>query len=138
VIHYVYVGHFARRGDFIEFRKEADGSSRPVVTGPLSAKAVQNVLKARGLTASSLPAEWGLWLEDGFMVCDRFTHSRDAIEVVRRLATETGCDVADYSSQSLLSPEELSFAWAPQGQPEQGGVQESRPEPITTAERSGD
>ncbi len=135
MIHYVYVGHFARQGDFIAFQKEADGSLRPVVTRPLSMEAMQNVLHQRGLTAASLPEEWGLWLDDGFIVCDRFTHSRDAIEVVRRLATETGCDVADYSSQSLMSPEELSFAWEPQVQSGNGNLQGNRAEPAAAADR---
>jgi len=137
VIHYVYIGHFAHQGDFIAFQKQADRSLRPVVTRPLSMETIQQVLHQKGLTTASLPEEWGLWLDDGFIVCDRFTHSPDAIEVVRSLATETGCDLADYSSQSLLSPEELSFAWEPQVQSGNGNLQRSRADPATTADLSG-
>ena len=136
MIHYVYVGHFARQGDFIAFQKQADGSLRPVVTCPLSIETIQHILQQRGLTSSSLPEEWGLWLEEGFIVCDRFTHHREAIEVVRRLATETGCDVADYSSQSLMSPEEFTFAWEPQVQSENGNIQGERDELAASVDRS--
>ena len=135
MIHYVYIGHFVRQDDFIAFQKQADGSLRPVVTRPLSMEAIQHVLHQRGLTATSLPEDWGLWFEDGFIVCDRFTHSRDAIEVVRRLATESGCDVADYSSQTLVSPDELSFAWEPQVQSGNGNLHGNRAEPPADAIR---
>lgn len=135
MIHYIYVGNFARLGDFIEFQKQADGALRPVVSRPLSREIIEDVLKQRGLTMSSIPDEWGIWLDDGFIVCDRFTHSRAAIELVRRLAKVTGCDVADYSSQSLMSPEELCFAWEPQVQSAEGKLLETRSEPIAAADR---
>jgi hypothetical protein len=135
MIHYVYVGHFARQGDFIAFQKQADGSLRPVVTRALSMEMIQQVLHQRGLTVNSLPEEWGLWLDDGFIVCDRFTHSREAIDVVRRLATETACDIADYSSQSLMVPEELSFAWEPQVQSQDGITHGNLAEQAAAADR---
>lgn len=136
MIHYVYIGHFARQNDFIAFQKQADGSLRPVVIRPLSMEAIQQVLLPSGRTAASLPEDWGVWLDDGFIVCDRFTHNRDAIEVVRRLATESGCDVADYSSQSLMSPDELSFAWEAQVHSGNGNLQGNRAESPTAARAS--
>jgi hypothetical protein len=138
MIHYVYVGHFARQGDFIAFQKQADGTLRPVVTCPLSMETIQFVLQQNAHTAASIPEEWGLWLDDGFIVCDRFTHSREAIEVIRRLAKETGCDVADYSSQSFISPKELSFAWEPQVEPENGSIHRNRVELVASADQPRD
>lgn len=134
MIHYVYIGHFARQGGFIAFQKQPDGSLRPVVTRPVSATAFQHLLHEKGHTATTLPQEWGMWLDDGFVVCDLFTHSRDAIEVARRLATETRCDVADYSSQSLMSPDDLAFAWERPVQSAHIELQENAGEPIATAD----
>jgi hypothetical protein len=110
MIHYVYAGHFARERGFIAFQKHADGSVRPVVQRALSMEAVQKHFGQYGLTSSEIPEDWGLWLDDGFIVCDRFTHRREAIELVRGLAAETGCDIADLSSLSFMTPKELRFA----------------------------
>jgi hypothetical protein len=126
MIHYLYVGHFAHQGDFIKFQKQADGSLRPVVSRPLSIEIIQNVLKQNGLTMSTIPDQWGIWFDDGFIVCDRFTHTRAAIELVRRLAIETGSDVADYSSQSLVSAADISFAWEPRVPSEKGNILNDR------------
>src|SRR5438132_341938 len=125
MIHYIYIGHFARQADFIKFQKQADGSLRPVVTLPLSMETVQQALKQLGSPWASLPEDWGLGLDDGFLVCDRHTHSREAIELVRLLAAQSGCDIADYSSQLLMSPAELTFAWEPQVEPEKKPIWEN-------------
>jgi hypothetical protein len=129
MLHYLFVGHFAHQGNFIRFNKLADGSLRPAVERSLSMDIIQKTLDKRGLSASSIPEAWGLWLEDGFIVCDAVTDNRQAIEFIRDLAQETECDLADYSSQSLWTPSE--WAREPPIQPPNGSVHDNRVEPAT-------
>jgi hypothetical protein len=128
MLHFLYVGHFARQGDFIKFTNHADGSLRPVITRPLQIEVVQNALEQKGLAVSSIPEEWGVWLDDGFLVCNPVSHNREAIELIRRLAEVTGCDLADYTSQTLMSPQE--FGWEPRVQTEKMSLLHNRVEPI--------
>jgi len=111
MIHYVYLGHFERAGNFIRFEKRADTKPawyRPVVLHPLAPMVLAELLAEKGLTPSTVPDDWGLsFEEEGFLTCDRHTRNRDARAFVKRLALRTGCDVADYSSLSLLSPDDL-------------------------------
>ncbi len=138
MIHYVYMGDFVHEGNFIKFQKQADGALRPVVSRPISTELVEDIFKQNGVTISSIPDEWGLWFDEGFVVCDRFTRSRTAIEIIRRLATETGCDVADYWSQTLISPEQLTFVWEPQIPSVNGSIQDHRNDAISTASAQSD
>jgi len=111
MIHYVYLGHFAREGDFIRFEKRGDTKPawyRPVVVGPLDQAVVAELLAHKGLTVATVPDDWGIaFTAEGFLTCDRFTPSREARDFVKCLALRTGCDVADYSTLSFVSPEEL-------------------------------
>src|SRR6266446_7665149 len=111
MIHYVYLGHFDHEGTFIRFEKRADTKPvwyRPVVVLPLDPTVIAELLAEKGLTPSTVPEGWGLsFEEEGFLACDRHTRNRDAKDFVKRLALRTGCDVADYSSLSLVSPDEL-------------------------------
>jgi hypothetical protein len=111
MIHYVYLGHFDHKGDFIRFEKRGDTKPawyRPVVVRPLDSAVIADLLAEKGLTPSTVPNDWELSFEDeGFITCDRYTGSRDARDFVKRLALRTGCDLADYSSLSLVSPDEL-------------------------------
>jgi hypothetical protein len=111
MIHDLYLGHFDRQGDFIRFEKRGDSKPawyRPVVVAPLDPAAIAELLAEKGLTPSRVPADWGLsFEEEGFLACDRYTASSEARDFVKRLALRTACDVADYSSLSLLSPGEL-------------------------------
>jgi hypothetical protein len=111
VIHYVYLGHFDKEADFIRFERHADTKPawyRPVVVQSLDQSVVADLLAEKGLTPSTLPDDWGIAFDqEGFVVCDRFTRNRDAQEFVNNLASRTGCDVADFSSLSLVSAEQL-------------------------------
>jgi hypothetical protein len=129
VLHFLYVGHFAHQGNFIKFNKLADGSLRPAVERSLSMDIIQKTLNQRGLSASSIPDEWGVWLDNGFIVCDAVTHSRAAIEFIRDLAQETGCDLGDYSSQSLCTPSE--WKREPPSASANGSICDNRVEPAT-------
>src|SRR5438128_1280479 len=109
MIHYVYVGHFVPEGRFIRFaRSGADTAFRPVLTRPLDLKVFDELLRDRGLDVDSIPDEWGLLFDEGFLVWDRFA-GRDASELIAGLAERSGCDLADYTTQSLLRPEDLRF-----------------------------
>jgi hypothetical protein len=110
MIHYLYLGHFDHEGSFIRFEKRADSKPawyRPVVHAALDPAVIRELLAEKGLTPSTVPGNWGLSFEEGFVACDRDTRNGDARDFVKRLAVRTGCDVADYSSLSLLSPNEL-------------------------------
>jgi len=119
MIHYVYLGHFAHEGNFIRFEKRGDTNPawyRPVVVLPLDQTVIAELLAEKGVTPSTVPDEWGLsFEEEGFLACDRYTRSRDARDFVKRLALRTRCDVADYSSLSLVSPDKL-WQTEPMGQ----------------------
>ena len=122
MIHYIYVGHFERDGNFIRLDRRADIKPawyRPVVVAPLDPAVIAELLAEKGLTPATVPDDWGLSFEDeGFLACDRYTGSSDARDFVKRLALRTGCDVADYSSLSLLSPDKL-WQTEPMGQVDQ-------------------
>ena len=90
-----------------------------MIVVPLPPAVVAELLEEKGLTPATVSDNWGLCFEDeGFLVCDRDTQSCDPREFVKRLALRTGCDVVDYSTLSLLSPDDL---WQPDsiGHPDQ-------------------
>lgn len=111
MIHYLYLGHFDHDGNFIRFEKRADTKPawyRPVVIRPLDPSAIAELLAETGLTPETVPDDWGLsFEEEGWLACNQDTGSREARDFVKRLASRTGCDIADYSSLSLLSPDVL-------------------------------
>lgn len=112
MIHHLYIGHFERdRGVMKLERHKSDGAPRPVVVRPLDMAAVQELLAEKGVEGTNIPEDWWLGIEEeGFIVCDRHTHSRDAIDFIRQLATKTGCDIL-YDGMIAISPDELTFAW---------------------------
>src|SRR5438874_1204497 len=120
MIHHVYVGHFAREGDFIRFEKPKDTKPvwyRPAVLRRLDPMVIAELLTENGITDSSLPDDWGVSFEEGgFIACDRHTRSGAAKDFIQRLAKRAGCDIADYSSLSLVSPDDLRQA-EPIGRP---------------------
>lgn len=111
MIHYLYLGHFDREGNFIRFEKHTDTKPawyRPVVVLPLDPTVMAELLAEKDLTPSTVPDDWGIsFEEEGFLACDRYTRTRDARDFVERLALRTGCDIVDYSSLSFLSPDDL-------------------------------
>jgi hypothetical protein len=126
MIHYVYLGHFDHEGGFVRFERRGGTRPawyRPVVVRPLDPAVVAELLAEKGLTPSTVPDDWGLsFEEEGFLTCDRDTRSRDARGFVKRLASRTGCDVADYSSLSFLSPDDL-WRTEPAGQTDRAPAQ---------------
>ena len=112
MIHHLYVGHFERDGGAMKLAKrQTDGAPRPVVVCPLDMSTVHELLQEKGVNATNIPDDWWLGIEDeGFIVCERDTHSRDAIDFIRKLALKTGCEIA-YDGLLFVSPDELTFAW---------------------------
>ncbi len=109
MIHYLYVGHFERDGTFIRFEKVGDTKPalyRPVVHCPLDPIVVSELLN-RWHTVQ-IPAQWGMTIDDsGYMVWDRFCGNDDAADFVVELSKHTGCDLADFSSLTLMSADDL-------------------------------
>lgn len=114
MIHYLYIGHFEREGGFVRFEKNTDtrpARHRPAVRRPLEPSRIDRLLRRHGTTVSAIPDDWGMSIDcEGFVTCDRFTRSAEAIDFIKELAQETGCEIADYSSLSFLTPDELSIA----------------------------
>lgn len=112
MIHHLYVGHFDKdRGVMKLEKRQSDGAPRPVVVRPLDMATVHELLEEKGVKETNIPEHWMLGIEEeGFVVCDAYTHSRDAIDFIHQLATITGCDVL-YDGMIAFSPEELTFAW---------------------------
>jgi hypothetical protein len=118
MIHYLYAGHFEKdRGVMKLEKRHRDGAPRPVVVRPLDPSTVQALLEEKGVQGGHIPEDWWLEIEEeGFVVCDRHTHSRDAIDFLRRLTAKTGCDLF-YDGMIPISADELTFAWD-EGNPE--------------------
>ena len=112
MIHHLYVGHFERdQGVMKLVKRKSDGAPRPVVVRPLDMATVQELLAEKGVEGTNIPEDWWLGIEEeGFVVSERDTHSRDAIDFIRKLARKTGCDIVS-DGMLFVSPDELTFAW---------------------------
>ena len=67
---------------------------RPVVVRPLDRVIVHELLEEKGVEETNIPEDWQPGIEEeGFIVCDRHPHSKDAIDFIRKLARKTGCDI---------------------------------------------
>jgi hypothetical protein len=111
MIHHLYVGYFAKDKGVMKLEKRhSDGAPRPVVVRPLDRATVQELLEEKGVVQANIPDHWHLGIdEEGFIVCDAYTRSDDAMDFLRRLAKKTGCDVL-YDGMVAFSPDELTFA----------------------------
>jgi hypothetical protein len=111
MIHYLYVGHFEKDRGVMKLRKrQSDDAPQPVLVRPLDMATVRELLEERGIAPANIPEDWRLWIdEEGFIVCDAYTRSQDAIDFLRQLSTKTGCDVL-YDGMVAFAPDELTFA----------------------------
>jgi hypothetical protein len=98
-IHYLFLGHFEHDGQVVRFAKRpGDTVYRPVVRRPLDPQVIRAVLQdVTGLRVDELafPEEWMVWLDDGYLICDKYTKNPEAIDLVARLVERTGCDIHD-------------------------------------------
>jgi hypothetical protein len=111
MMHHLYVGHCAKeRGAMGLEKRQTDGAPRPVLTRPLDMATVRELLQQKGVDGTNIPENWRLGIEEeGFIVCDAYTCSHDAMDFLRQLATKTACDVL-YDGMVAFSPAELTLA----------------------------
>jgi hypothetical protein len=100
--HHLFLGHFEHDGERTCFKKNlTDSTYRPVVRRPLDTEAIMAVL--REVTETKIddvafPADWRIWMDDGYLVCDKYTRNREEIDFVARLVERTGCNIHDVSA----------------------------------------
>jgi hypothetical protein len=98
-IHYLFLGHFEHDGEAVRFAKgPSDPVYRPVVRRPIDVEAVKGVLReVKGAEVDDLafPDDWMMWLDAGYLVCDKYTKNREVIDFVSRLVERTRCDIHD-------------------------------------------
>ncbi len=111
MIHHLYVGHFENVRGFMKLvKRQSDGAPRPVVVRPLDMAIIRELLEKKGVAGTDIPDDWWLGIEEeGFIVCERDTRSRDAIDFIQELARKTGCDIV-YDGTLFVHPDELTFA----------------------------
>jgi hypothetical protein len=106
-IHYLFLGHFEHDGDLVRFVKGPnDAAYRPVVSRPLDAEVLKVVLReVTGTEVDSLvfPDEWMMWLKDAYLVCEKYTRNRKAIDFVARLVEKTRCEIYDVSAHANIT-----------------------------------
>ncbi len=105
-IHYLFLGHFEREGEVIRFSKSpSDSAYHPLVRRHLDSEAIKDVLRANKESEADLvfPDEWMIWLEDGYLICDKYTRNPDLIEFVARLVERTRCDIYDVSAHGVIT-----------------------------------
>src|SRR4051794_16109310 len=101
-IHYLFLGHFEHDGEVVRFSKRpGDSVYRPVTKRPLELEAIRAVF--REVTGAetedcAFPDGWMVWLEDGYLVCDKYTRNREVIDFIARLKERTRCDIYDVSA----------------------------------------
>jgi hypothetical protein len=101
-IHYLFLGHFEHDGTTVRFAKSPGESVyKPVVRRPIDAKAVEAAL--REITKSeaddlAVPEDWMVWVDEGYLVCDKYTTNQEAITFIARLVERTRCDIYDVAA----------------------------------------
>jgi hypothetical protein len=96
------LGHFEHDGEITCFKKNpSDSTYRPVVRRSLDAEAIAAVLwEVTGTKVNDLafPADWWIRMDDGYLVCDKYTRNRKMIDFVAQLVKRTSCDIHDVSA----------------------------------------
>jgi hypothetical protein len=102
MIHYLFLGHFEHDGEVVRFSKSpSDFVYRPVVRRPIDREAIKAILQeVKGAEVDDLafPDDWMVWLDDGYLVCEKYTRNREAINFVARLVERTRCEMCDVSA----------------------------------------
>ncbi len=105
-IHYLFLGHFEHDGAGLRFSKSAsDPVYRPVVRQPLDPEMIKCVLReVKGDKVDDLtfPDEWMIWLDNGYLICDKYTTNQEAINFVARLVKRTHCEIYDVSAHGAI------------------------------------
>jgi hypothetical protein len=105
-IHYLFIGHFEDDGAVIRLVKGPhDSAYRPVVHHALDREVLKSVLgDVKGAPPDDVefPDDWMMWLEDGYLVCDKYTRIPDAVDFVARVVERTGCEIYDVSAHAAI------------------------------------
>lgn len=106
-IHYLFLGHFERDGEWVRFTRNADDAVyRPVVRRPLDTTAIEAALKdVTGADTVDLafPDDWPVWLDAGYLVCDKYTRNQSAIDFITTLVSRTRCDIYDAAAHGDIT-----------------------------------
>ena len=98
-IHYLFLGHFEHDGDVVRFsRSPIDSVYRPVVRSALDAESILTTLrevKGSEVEGIDFPDDWAVWLNGGYLICDKYTRNSELIDFVDRLVRRTHCDIHD-------------------------------------------
>lgn len=119
-IHYLFVGDFDRDEHGIRFVRPGPGEPfRPVVARPLTPNMVAAAVRdVTGGANETIPNDWSAWLDDGFLICDRYTKNPREIEFISRLVEQTGYSLYDRSVHEEVSlPEWLAVVHGTAGHP---------------------
>jgi len=113
-IHYLFLGHFEHDGKVVRFaRNSSEGAYQPVIRRPIDPGAVKAVLReVKGAEVDELafPDDWPIWLDSGYLVCDKYTRNREAINFITRLVEGTRCDIHDVSAHCDITLREWQAA----------------------------
>lgn len=118
MLHYLETGHFEQEDGHVRFERvdEPLRSHRAVVVRPLDTAVVEAALREVGgdhLTLSTVPRDWDVHLNsDGVLVSNEYTHSRQAVEFVARVAERTGAEIWADCGQRRLDPRQVVLDWA--------------------------
>lgn len=111
-LHLIYLGHFDHEGGLVQFTcTPHDPILKPVVRRPLDMGVVKRLAQeVSGLEDAdlSLPTDWNLWVEDGYLAGNRYGLSHEAIDFIVRLIGSTGCNLVDFNARSIIRPEDLN------------------------------
>jgi hypothetical protein len=106
-IHYLFLGHFEHDGEVVRFSKSpSDSVYRPVVRRPLDLDAIKTVpqeVNGGEVDGLAFPEDWLVWFKDGYVVCEKYTRNREAINFVARLGERTHCDIYDVAAHSEIT-----------------------------------
>jgi hypothetical protein len=108
----LFLGHFEHESGLVRFSKSPSNSAyKPVVSRPLDMNEIQAAVHdthESDMGDASFPSDWQIWLDDGFLVCDKYTRNPDEVRFVNRLVERTGCEIVDAIARQSISLEEWS------------------------------
>jgi hypothetical protein len=106
-IHYLFLGHFEHDGELVRFSKSpSEPVYRPVVRRPIDMEAVKAVLReVKGAEVIDLafPDDWMIWLDNDYLICDKYTRNQEAINFIARLVERIRCDIYDVSAHCEIT-----------------------------------
>lgn len=106
-LHYLFLGHFEHDGAVVRFSKRpSDPVYRPVVCRPLDTEALKAILREmQGSHVHELlfPDDWTIAMDEGYLVCDKYTRNAAEINFITRVVERTGCEILDVSAHADIT-----------------------------------